>query len=385
MTGRRLLLVNAHGADEFAGGAEGYVAGLADGFAARGYDVQILAAYPSDARGRPVKTLYSKHWRESRARWLLNHAGAFAALPTRTLRAAVAHAAPDLMHTNNLPGMWTGIWEAARCERVPVVHTIHDYQLLCARVTLLRSDGTPCRPHPLACGLRQKRLARWAGAVSDVIGVSHHVLDRHRDFFPEARRTKIGVPPVPAAHTRRPPGERLATLGYLGALEHTKGIRPLLDAAAALAEVGCTLVIGGDGRLRADVEAAAGAASNVVYAGPVAGADKDAFLEQCDAGILPSVWEEPGGPTLVALEWLAASRPLLLSPRGGLREALGEVSGAIAVEPTSAAIADAVARLADAAEWRRAVTAVRPPETRTLDSWLDEHQRVYEEAVAGAG
>ena len=31
MSGTRLLLVNAHGADEFSGGAERYVAQLADG------------------------------------------------------------------------------------------------------------------------------------------------------------------------------------------------------------------------------------------------------------------------------------------------------------------------------------------------------------------
>ena len=69
---------------------------------------------------------------------------------------------------------------------VPVVHTIHDYYLLCPRVTLTRRDATPCRPSPLLCGFRSHRLARWAPAVSHVIGCSQYVLDVHAHLFPAA-------------------------------------------------------------------------------------------------------------------------------------------------------------------------------------------------------
>jgi glycosyltransferase involved in cell wall biosynthesis len=382
VTARRLLLVNAHGADEFAGGAEGYVARLADGFSARGFDVQILAAYPSDSRGRRVLTLHGSHWRQSRARRLMNHAESVAALPRRRLAEAVERAAPDLVHTSNLPGIWTGIWEAARRQGVPVVHTILDYQLLCPRVTLLQPDGTPCRPHPLLCGFRRRRLARWAGAVSGVIGVSQYVLDRHAGFFPRAQLEKIGLLAFPPERSLPQPGERLATVGYIGALEHTKGIRPLLEAAPALARLDCTLLIAGDGRLRGEVEAAAAREPNVVYEGPVAGAAKDRFLERADAGVLPSVWHEPGGPTMVALEWLTAGRPLFVSARGGMGEIVPALEGAIAVEPTAEAITAAVERLGQPEEWRRAVGSVRPPRGESdLDGWLDAHERVYAEAI----
>jgi glycosyltransferase involved in cell wall biosynthesis len=360
------------------------VARLADGFGARGYEVEILAAYPSDTRGRRVRTLHSSHWRQSRARRVMNHAAAVAALPTRPLRRAVAQAAPDVVHTCNLPGIWTGVWEAARLHGVPVVHTILDYQLLCPRVTLLRPDGTPCRPHPLLCGFRVRRLARWAGAVSSVIGVSQYVLDRHAGFFPRARLERIGLLAFPPDRSLSPPGAKLSTLGYIGALEHTKGIRPLLEAAPTLARRGCALLIAGDGRLRSEVEAAAAREPNVVYEGPVAAAAKDRFLERADAGILPSVWHEPGGPTMVALEWLSAGRPLLMSARGGMGEVLPELDGAIAVEPTARAIAAAVERLSAPETWRRAVDGVRPPRGEPdLEEWLDAHERTYTRAIEG--
>ena len=383
--GTRLLLVNAHGADQFAGGAEAYVAQLADGFSARGLEVQVLAAFPSEPRGRRVITLHATHWRTNKIRRVKNHAGDVISAPTRRLADVVARVAPDLVHTMNLPGISTAIWEVARRRRVPVVHTILDYQLLCPRVTLLQPDGTPCRPHPLLCGMRTRRLARWAGAVSHVIGVSKFVLDVHAGFFPTATLEKIGLLAFPPQRSIRPPGERLATIGYLGALEHTKGVVQLLEAAPALRRLGVALVLGGNGRLRAEVEAAAAREPNVDYEGPLSGGEKDRFLEACDAGILPSVWQEPGGPTMVALEWLGAGRPLLLSARGGMKEVLPDLPGAVEVEPNAEAIARAVEQLVAPDRWRDAVRRVRAPNNDSdLERWLDKHERVYVTALEQA-
>jgi glycosyltransferase involved in cell wall biosynthesis len=142
--------------------------------------------------------------------------------------------------------------------------------------------------------------------------------------------------------------------------------------------LGVTLLFGGNGRLRADVEAAAARESNVHYAGPLSGAEKDRFLERCDAGILPSVWQEPGGPTLVALEWLSVGRPLLTSPRGGMAEALPELAGAVAVEPTAEGITRAVERLLLPDEWHTAVGNARTPVGgQDPERWLDRHEHVY--------
>lgn len=383
--GIRLLLVNAHGADEFAGGAEAYVARLADGFSARGSEVEVLAAFPSETRGRRVTTLHATHWRTNAIRRLKNHAGDVISAPTRRLADVVERVAPDLVHTSNLPGISTAIWEVARRRGVPVVHTLHDYQLLCPRVTLLRPDGRPCRPHPLLCGMRRRRLARWAGAVSHVIGVSEFVLDLHADFFPTATLEKIGLLTFPSERSIRPPGERLATIGYLGALEHTKGVVQLLEAAPALRRLGVALVLGGDGRLRAKVEAAAAREPNVDYEGPLSGSEKDRFLERCDAGILPSVWQEPGAPATAALEWLAAGRPLLISARGGMMEVLPNLAGAVEVEPNAEAIARAVEQFVAPDQWRDAVRRVQAPSNdEDLKGWLDKHERIYVNALGQA-
>lgn len=381
MNDLRLLLVNCHGADEFSGGAERYVAQVADGFAARGAYVEVLGAFPSEARGRRVTTLHDSDWRSSELRRVKNQLADLAAFPGSSLRNAIDRARPDLVHTNNLPGISTGIWEVARRRGIPVVHTLHDYHLLCARVTRLRPDGEICRPHPLLCGLRTRRLGRWAGAVSCVIGVSQHLLKRHTGFFPKANFELIRLLASPMERHLGPPRDRPTTIGYLGALERTKGVDRLLEAAQALARLGVSVRLAGAGRLRPDVETAAQREPNVHYDGAISGRERDLFFEDCDLGIVPSVWEEPGAPSLTVLEWLAASRPVLVSARGGVAEILPELHGAIAVQPDAEGMVAALEDLLQPGKWSEAVGRVRRPTSeQNLEKWLDRHADVYSTA-----
>jgi glycosyltransferase involved in cell wall biosynthesis len=380
----RILLVSAHGADEAFGGAERYVRELAVGLSARGAEPVVLAAFPPRRNDAGLETivLHSTDWREDRVRRLKNHVGDVTAFVGRQVTAAVEAVAPDLVHTSNLPGFSTAVWEAARRAGVPVVHTLHDYHLLCPRTSLLRRDGSPCRPHPLLCGLRTRRLARWAPAVSHVIAGSEHLLRRHGGFFPAASEHVIRLPVTPVApEPLPPPADEPRSVGFLGTLGANKGVRELLAAAPALAREGTTVRIAGDGSLRAEVEAAA-ARGTVVYEGPVSGARKLRFLAECDIGLVPSLWDEPSGPPYVVCEWIAAGRPVLATPRGGLREAIETVGGVYPVEPTAEGIAAAMADLRDERRWRAVLaTLPRIEDDRDLDRWLDEHERVHRAAL----
>lgn len=374
----RVLLVNAHGADLAYGGAERYVADLATGLRARGAETLVLSAFPvrSSPPGVPMDVLHAADWREDRLRRLANHAGDVAAVPGRRLLAAVSAARPDLVHTSNLPGFSTAVWEAARRLGVPVVHTLHDYHLLCPRTSLLRRDGTPCRPHPLLCGLRTRRLARHAPAVSQVVAGSRHLLRRHEGLFPHAGARVIRLPLRPVGDAPLPPPESPPrTLGYIGALTRPKGVGLLLEAAPALARAGIELRIAGDGPLRAEVEAC----GPVRYEGLVQGEAKTAFLASCDAGLVPSLWEEPSGPPYVVLEWLAAGRPVLATARGALAEA-HELGGVAALEPTVAGLLEAVGRGERTwSELAAAVPVVSGDED--VERWLGETEEVYAAAV----
>jgi glycosyltransferase involved in cell wall biosynthesis len=381
----RVLLVSAHGADIAYGGAERYVSDLATGLRDRGFEPSVLSAFPAQEVPARIATaaLHSQDWRTSRIRRLRNHFGDLVSIPGARLERAIAGARPELVHTNNLPGISSAVWEAARRAGVPVVHTLHDYHLLCPRATLRRRDGEPCRPSPLLCGVRTSRLRRWADAVGQVIAGSEHLLRLHSGFFRRADCQVIRLPIAPlGAGSLREPAVPAATIGYLGGLARIKGVSALLEAAPALTRAGLAVRIAGDGPLRSDVEAAA-ARGIVVYDGLVDDARKIDFLAACDAGVVPSVWDEPSGPPYVVCEWLAAGRPVLAARRGGLAEAVDLLEGVMPLEPTSEGVVAAVLSLLEDGERRAAAASVQVPAGATdVERWLDDHERVYRAAAA---
>lgn len=385
----RILLVNSHGADVAVGGAETYVAALAAGLSSRGHDVRILAAFPvrqpaEDVASTPTTILHATDWRDDRLRLYRNRAGDMTAWPTPRLRRLLAEIGPDVVHTNNLPGISTAVWETARRQQTPVVHTLHDYYLLCPRMTLFGTPERPCCSHPRLCGARRSRLGRWFSGVSDVIGVSRYVVDQHSDLFPTARRHVIRHPALPGLGPPPVASAGLKRVGYLGSLDEIKGVGLLLDSAPALHERGYVVHIAGNGRLKPQVEQAV-RAGLVEYHGSVTGSEKSGFLTGSDIGIVPSLWPEPGGPPYVVLEWLAAGRPVLVSNRGGLAESADEFPGALTFEPTTQGMLSAVQALSAVDAWQAAIDSVgtvgSPDE---LDRWLGEHEDVYR-AAAGSG
>jgi len=378
-----ILMVNAQGYDCRAGGVEKGIVMLSDGLAARGHTVSHLNAFPGGRNepGRLVTVLHPTDWREDTVRRFRNHLGDVISRPTQELAHAIARHHPDVLHTHNLPGISTSIWEVSRRLGLPVMHTLHDYHLLCPRVTMMRRDGTtPCQPHPLLCGLRTQRLARWAGAVSQLAGVSAYLLDLCARFFPEAEKHVLRNPMVTPQDWRplRPPGSRLTSIGYIGNLDTPKGVDLLLSAVPVLTTLGCQLHIAGGGRLAGDVAATAKRTPVVRYHGVVSGVEKEAFFESCDAGIIPSVWAEPGGPTHTLTEWLSGGRPVLVSRRGGLGEVLDLYPAAIGLEPTVDGVEQALRELAEPENWKSVVARIQPIEIDgEFDTWVSAHEDIY--------
>jgi glycosyltransferase involved in cell wall biosynthesis len=376
----RVLIVNAYGAAADVGGTEKGLGMLARDLVGRGIDVSILQAFPGmTLPGIATTVLHDSDGRANRLRWFENHAGDVLSMPTRAVSLAIEAHAPDVVHTHNLQGLGTGVWEICRRRGTPVFHTLHDYHLLCPRVTLMRANGEPCRPNPALCGLRAKRLARWAGAVSVLGGVSDYLIRAHDGVFPPVPRYVIRNPMQYETGSPWPrPSTPPRAIGYLGNLSREKGVDVLLQAAPELARRNLELRIAGAGRLEGHVSEAAGTAANVSFHGVVKGETKREFLAGCDIGVIPSVWAEPGGPTHTIVEWLGAGRPTLVSPHGGLGEVIGDCPGAIPAEPTIKAIVSAVDELLEPGAWAAAVDRVRPIESEgEVERWVAQNLDIY--------
>jgi glycosyltransferase involved in cell wall biosynthesis len=212
-----------------------------------------------------------------------------------------------------------------------------------------------------------------------VIGVSAHVLRSHGDFFDSATADHVIYSPLApvggaggaeARAAARPPGVR--TLGFLGTLSVEKGVAALLEAAPSLRSQGIILRMAGDGPLRDRVRAC----SQVEYLGPLLSSARTDFMTSCDAGIVPSVWDEPG-LTFVALEWLAAARPVIASGRGGLAE-LEPLGGVMRCSPTPSGVSEAVAELADPDRYSALARQIPVVDGgRDVNRWLEQHLDVY--------
>ncbi len=166
------------------------------------------------------------------------------------------------------------------------------------------------------------------------------------------RREKIrviysGVDPVqfrriPAAEGKsgRP------VIGTAGVLEERKGHRFLLEAAALLKRQGHQLTyrFAGEGSERGRLEEMVtklGLQEEVVFVGFVL--DIPAFLSTIDVFTFPSVQEGLG---VAVIEAMAASRPVIASRVGGLRELVqDQVTGILVPPKDSQALAQAISQL----------------------------------------
>lgn len=118
---------------------------------------------------------------------------------------------------------------------------------------------------------------------------------------------------------------------YLGRLVSEKGVGTLIRAFSLVREqtpgAPLKLLIIGDGNWRGRLEALAaetGVENHVYFAGRQTGDELTRLIGQCEIAVVPSEWEEPMGG--VALELLAAGKPLIVSRNGGIAECVGDAA-----------------------------------------------------------
>lgn len=115
-------------------------------------------------------------------------------------------------------------------------------------------------------------------------------------------------------------------VGFLGRFSSAKGLDVLADAMSRLewrVPDGFELVLAGDARFVPDEETAAvemrlGRLTRLRRMGWV---ERDAFFDEVDVVVVPSVWSEPFG--LVAAEAMGAGLPVIVSDAGALPSVVG--------------------------------------------------------------
>jgi glycosyltransferase involved in cell wall biosynthesis len=252
----------------------------------------------------------------------------------------------EVLHTNVPQGFSLGIWRAARRRGCRVVHTLHDYQLVCARSSMFRA-GRVCMEPCTECRLATAHTVSACRHVDHVVGVSQFVLAEHRRLgrFHGTEGSVIhniqpGATKAACGGTRTEPMSTFV-FGFLGRLTEEKGIAALLRATTLLRRPDWSLHIAGVGdaafeaRLKREFPD-----RRIRWMGFM---DRDGLLAGVDALVVPSLWHEPMG--YVALEAIHAGKGLIVARSGGLPELAALAHGAVSYPPEDV---PALARLMDA-------------------------------------
>jgi glycosyltransferase involved in cell wall biosynthesis len=340
-----LYPTNAH--PEIRGGAETFSKRLSEALVARGHSVQVVRCGP--VRGRweaektdgveiatlPVRNVYSPWQNRSenplaRAIW---HFLDDRMPASPDFDAILDEFRPDVLHSNVLPGLTTGLWSRAKARGIPIVHTLHDYYLTCVR-SLRFSNGARCAKTCASCRILTSHRRHAAALVDTVVSVSERTLAVHREndvFTGDVRSVVIRNPPpkIDAKVKVVEAKGRPLVFGFLGRSCIEKGTFELAVAFKDMPAKQARLVIAGhiDEATKSQVVQMVGTA-DIEFLGFVS---PESFFKQIDVMVLPSLWEEPS-PMSIG-EAFAYARPVIGSRRGGIPELVNDQRAGWLFEP----------------------------------------------------
>jgi glycosyltransferase involved in cell wall biosynthesis len=394
----RVMMINLGYPPNVIGGTEVLVQSLARAVARQGTIVSVVSlsqngadwerddgnvhAYFIAAHPMGIALLDPKRTRLKKLLW---HAlGEFNIWSAGKLATILKREKPDVIHTHSLLGLSVSLWRVARAHGIPIVHTLHDYQLLCPRGTMFRADH-PCATLCRSCHWLTTRRRRASTVPNAVVGISDFILQAHRTegYFPHARYAVIpnGIDApaentIPHADTPAHPWR----IGFIGRLHPIKGIALLIDSLRSLSPDRYVVKIAGTGS--ADYEAQLKARAQglpVEFLGWVQPAE---FYAQIDVLVIPSLYDEPQG--LVLLEAARAGITVIYSNRGGLAEMGAAFPDFIAFDPAHAdnlsnALRTLLVASPPAARHQRTM-----PARFTGDTYVASYRRLYDTLRVGA-
>jgi glycosyltransferase involved in cell wall biosynthesis len=229
---------------------------------------------------------------------------------------------PDVVNTHNVCGFSLAAWQEVKRRKVRLVHTLHDYYLMCSRCTLFR-NGRVCEKRCLDCKLLTFPKRASSRLPDAVVSVSQHALDEHirRHYLEDVPSTVIyniqGGAKLPILQKGDAgPLSGDLVFGFIGRVEQEKGIETLLEATKQLNHPNWKLKIAGRG-LDGYIQNLRRAHSDprIEWLGFT---DSSEFYSSVDAVVIPSLWAEP--LPYVVVESLHAGRSLICALSGGIPE-----------------------------------------------------------------
>jgi len=297
---------------------------------------------------------------------------------------------PDIAHFHNIFYMLTpSVYQACRDEGVPVVHSLHNFRLLCSNGLLFRNNRvcekcierknlnwgiyhrcsrnsllfTAAIVHMLK---RHWREGTWTKMVDQYIMASE--FGRQKLMLSGIPKEKISIKP-PVVH----PDEQKSNYDegyalYAGRLSEEKGVHILLEAWKEIH--GLPLKIAGDGHLMSELEiyVKKNNMSSVEFLGFISGDQYEKYMKGAKVLIVPSTCYE-NFPHIV-IEAYSYGLPVVSSSLGSFPEVVKEGETGLLFDPTDPH------DLAKKIQWISAHQA-------EIDQMKEKVKQIYKEQYSG--
>lgn len=258
------------------------------------------------------------------------------------LKEVITEFSPDIVHVHNFfPLLTPSIFDACVEMNVPVVHTLHNYRLICPSATLFINgecneesieknayamvkykayQNSLIGTFLLARAIEKyKSKNLWSTKVDQFIAPSKFVKDTYikSGFLADKITVKPNfIQPQPITALSEQEKKQVSKEEYaifLGRLVEEKGIQMLVNSWR---ETDIALRIYGGGPLEGVCKSAQ--RKNIKYCGEVARDEALQALKHAKFLIIPSRWHEPFG--LVVIEALSLGIPVIAAKMGALPE-----------------------------------------------------------------
>ncbi|MDB5593911.1 MAG: hypothetical protein JWM36_872 [Hyphomicrobiales bacterium] len=328
------------------GGAQVSMLLLGQALQAQGHDVAVLSVDDHAHAGLhaasglqeyrlKLRNLYARGKAPAWKKVLWHGVDRFGRLMNADYRGVLEDFRPDVINTNVMASLGLGLWTVAADMQVPIVHTIHDYYLICLKSSM-RSGQVNCASACATCRLTALGPALAPSRqVSEVIYVSAHMKAAHLHAGLFSSRTGATVihgayrPAHPLQARSGPVDPGRLTIGFFGRISPEKGLDRLILSLATLPLNSWTLRVGGGGdpTYVAGIQALARKLP-VEFLG-VTG--PDAFYASVDAVVVSSLWNDPA--PRVAYETGIHGVVPIVADRGGLPELVAYGERGLVFEP----------------------------------------------------
>jgi glycosyltransferase involved in cell wall biosynthesis len=250
---------------------------------------------------------------------------------------------PDIIHCHGIAHQLTpAILKVAKKNKIPVVQTLHDYQIICPNYTLLRSgkvlcDDLKCSKGDYTSCIKYKCVKNsFSASVLSAIEMNCNYINNKYtklvDKFITPSRflkntiIKAGIPEDMIVHVPNfinfeefePDYSNNGYFLFVGRLSYEKGLFTLLNAFKLVPDA--KLIVAGTGPLENDLHEfkKINNLTNIEFVGHQSREELKALIKKSVALILPSEWYENCPMSII--EAFACGKPAIGSYIGGIPE-----------------------------------------------------------------